>query len=92
MFQCLSRNAFPLLLNKKISDYCRNSTNESIRKLIERHNSEKEKPKFNFDINTSNENNNDNNNKNNHKEVSFINFIIFLSVSSIAFFLYKRIK
>jgi hypothetical protein len=82
MLSCFSRNSYPLILNKNLRDYCRNSTNESIKKIIERHNSEKDKPKIKIN----------NNDDDNNPVFNLLDFIFFLSVSSIAFFLYKRLK
>jgi len=87
MFSSLLRNSSPLFLNKNISEFCRNSTNESIRKLTEKNNIEKNKPKINFNFD---DNNNDDNNKKDN--FNFYEFIFFLTFSSIAFLLYKRIK
>lgn len=77
MFSFLSKNSYPLFFNKNLRDYCKNSTNESIKKMIERHNSEKNKPKIN---------------NGNNPEFKLSNFIYLFSLSYIAFFIYKRIK
>jgi hypothetical protein len=78
MFSCLLRNNSPLFLNKKFSDYCRDSRNESIRRLAE-----KNKPKIKFELNDNDDNNN---------AIVFYEFIFFITFTSLAFYLYKRLK
>jgi len=78
MFSFLSRNSYPLFLNKSLSEYCRSSTNESIKKMIERHNSKKDKPKIA--------------NNGNNPEFKLLDFIYLFSLSYIVFLMYKRIK
>jgi len=80
MFSRLLRNSSPLFLNKKFSDYCRESTNESITRLTK-----KNKPKFKFELN-------DNDDDNNNNTIVFYEFIIFITFTSLAFYLYKRLK
>jgi hypothetical protein len=78
MLNCLFKNPYPLILKKNLRDYCLNSTNKSIKNLIDRNNSKKDKYKLN---------NNDNNNP-----INLIDIIFVFSISTIAFLLYKRIK
>ena len=84
MLNCFFRQPYPITLNKSLSEYCRSSTNESIRKLTERYNSDKNKPKISLNFNDDDDNNN--------PKFNFYDFIFFLSVSTIVFFIYKRLK
>jgi hypothetical protein len=72
----------PKIFNQELHNYCLKSTNESIRKLVEKN--EKER-KFKFDdklfIASDNSNPNPNNN--------IITFLCFLSVSSILLYFYN---
>lgn len=76
----------PLYFNKSLRDYCTNTTNESIRKLTEKYNSEKRTFKFKNIL--------DNHDDEDPKipEFNFYTFLIFLSISSISFYFYKRLK
>jgi hypothetical protein len=74
-----NRNPF---YNKSLMDYCRKSTEESIKKLVER-----EKVKENIDFNITNLQvipNNNNNNNNNNNAIS--TFFIILSTSSFIYY------
>jgi hypothetical protein len=84
MFRCLLKNNSPLILNKKICDYYRNSTNESIRRLIEKNKSEKNKLETKIYLSS-------NDDKNNNNPIIY-KFIFFFTFTSIAFYLYKRLK
>lgn len=68
--------------NKTIGDYCRKSTNKSIQKFTEKYNLERNKPKF---INPFNEDEN-------NPKFNIYAFLTFLSISTISFFFYKRVK
>lgn len=81
MFNPLMRN--PLIFNKSLSEYCRNSTNESIRKLKEKYESKKYIP--NIKITYSSD-------ENDKPDFNFYVFLVFLSISSLSLFFYKRIK
>jgi hypothetical protein len=76
----------PLILNKSLSEYCKNSTNNSIRRLTEKYNLERNKPKIQFLLNDSDSDDDD------KPIINFYDLIIFLSISTIAFLFYKRIK
>jgi hypothetical protein len=77
--------------NKSLMDYCRKSTEESIKKFVERE-KEKNKVKENIDFNITNlqvlPNNNNNNNNNNAIGV----FFIILSTSSFIYYFLKTRK
>lgn len=81
MFNCFVRK--PLYpINKKLNDYCKKTMDDSIRKLNEKYNLERNKPKF---TNPFDDENNDKPNLN------IYGFITFLSISTIAFLFYKRL-
>lgn len=85
MLNCfVKRPTYPL--NKTLSDYCRNSTNESIRKLTDQHNLERNKLKIK-NIHYDDENNDDDKPK-----LDIYGFLIFLSFSMISIYIYKRLK
>jgi hypothetical protein len=70
------------LFNKTISDYCKNSTNESIKKITDKYNLERN----NLDIINPLEEDD------NTPKISVYSILVFLSISTIAFFFYKRVK
>jgi hypothetical protein len=75
------------LFNKTINDYCRHSTNESIKKITDRYNLERKKVQFKDIFNDEHEDKKD---KDNHTTCIYI--FSLLSISTLAFFLYKRLK
>lgn len=81
MLNCFNKR--PIYINKSLSDYCKKTTDESIRKLTEKYNKERYNPKKFVLID-------DNDDKNNN--FNFLNLIIFLSISSITICLYKRLN
>ena len=68
--------------NNKLNDYCNKITNESIQKLTEKYNLERNKIKI---LKFTNNDNNEVPNFNN-----FIKFLLFLSISSMTFYYYNR--
>jgi hypothetical protein len=73
----------PICVNRSLHDYCRKSTEESIRKQTEKYNLERNKPTLNpvfnkYDIN-------------NTPEFNIYTFLLFLSMSTISFYFYKRL-
>jgi hypothetical protein len=71
------------LFNKIINDYCRNSTNESIKTITDKYNLERNKPKIkNPFIDEDND----------KSKVGVFSILGFLTISTIVFFLYKRLK
>lgn len=74
----------PLYFNKSLSDYCTRTTNESIRKLTEKYNLERNKPKFKNPLQDDDDSE--------KPEFNFYHFLLFLSISSITIYFYKRIK
>jgi hypothetical protein len=73
----------PYLFNKTISDYCRNSTNESIKKITEKYNLERNK--FTV-INPFDD-------EDHYKpKINMYSILAFLSISTIAYLFYKRVK
>jgi hypothetical protein len=83
MFNCFLRQKYPLTFNKTLSDYCKNSTNEYIRKLTERYNSEK-KPKIKLKLNDYYDDDN--------PQFNYYGFFLFLSIFTITVHIYKRLK
>jgi hypothetical protein len=80
MLTCLKQ---PYLFNKNISDYCKNSTNESIKKITDKYYLERNRPTT---INPFDD-------EDDYKPtVNIYSIFIFLSISTMAFFLYKRVK
>jgi len=75
----------PIYFNKNLSDYCTSSTNESIRKIIEKLKLERSKPKIKVSFNDDDDNSE-------KPELNFFHFIAFLSISYGTYFFYKRIK
>jgi hypothetical protein len=75
------------IFNKKLHDYCLNSTNESIKKLSEKYNREKKYKDIELNLVTNDLNPNNSNNPNN----PIIPLFCFLSISSlIYYFFYSR--
>jgi len=71
----------PIRVNKTLHDYCKKSTEESIRKLTEQYNLERNKSK----IKSSFDNNNE-------PEFNYFLVLVFLSVTIFSFSFYKRLK
>jgi hypothetical protein len=78
---CVMRN--PIIFNKSLQDYCKKINEESIRKLSERYNLEKNKPKIKNLLE-----NDDSNNPN----YNYFSIIIFLSITMFSFSFYKRLQ
>ena len=74
----------PDYLSISLSEYCNRITNESIRKLTEKMNLERNKPKIKNAFKDD-----DNSGK---PEIKFFNYLLFLSVATMAIYFYKRIK
>jgi hypothetical protein len=71
-----------MYFNKSLSVYYNKITNDSIRKLTEKHNLERNKEKINNPLEDDGE-----------KPASdFYHFLFFLSISTIAIYFYKRLK
>ena len=68
--------------NKNMSDYCRKSTNESIQKLTEKYNLERNKTKITnpYDEDKC------------KPKINIYGFFTFLYISLMTFFFYKRLK
>ena len=86
MLHCFFRQPYPITLNKSLSEYCRSSTNESIRKLTERYNSEK-KTKIKLKLNDYYDDDDDDN-----PQFNYYGFFLFLSICTITLQIYKRLK
>jgi hypothetical protein len=71
--------------SKSIRDYCMNSTNEYIKKITQRYNLERNDKLIKI-------NNPLNDDKNDKPERKFDKLIIFLSISTIGLYLYRRLK
>lgn len=71
------------LFNKTINDYCRNSTNESIKKITDRYNLERNKLKIRTPFGDE---------KIDNPKIGIGSILIFLSISTLTFFFYKRVK
>ena len=74
----------PIYFNKNLSDYCTRTTNESIRKITEKHNLERNKVKFKNPLEEDDDSE--------KPEFNFYHFMLFLSISYVTYFFYKRIK
>lgn len=69
--------------NKKLYDYCKEITDNSIKKLTEKYRLERNTPKL-ADLLEDDDSSKPN--------FNFFNFIAFLSFSTLALYFYKRIK
>jgi len=72
----------PLYFNKHLRDYCIKTINDSIRKLPEISNLEQINPKYKKIL--------DKNDNPKPAKLNFYAFLIFLSISSISFYFYKK--
>ena len=70
--------------NKSLSEYCTKINNESIRKLTEKYNLERKKPKFKNPL--------EDEDGPKTPEFNFYHFLLFLSISSITIYFYRRVK
>lgn len=78
MLNCFQKR--PVIMNNiNISEYLKKSTNESIKKISD---------KFTLERNS----NKDNENNNNKLTITFCEVLWFLSISTLAMYIYKRIK
>ncbi len=82
MLNCYMKK--PLYFNIGLRDYCNKTTNESIRKLTEKYNLERKNPQYTKLIYDEDGNQTPN--------FDFLNFLFFLSVSSITFYFYRRLQ
>jgi hypothetical protein len=82
MFSCLMKR--PLYVNNSLKDYCSKSTNESIRKLTDKYNLERNKQKLEILL--------DDDDRDEIPEFNFLNLLFFLSISSVTFYFYKKLK
>jgi hypothetical protein len=69
-------------INKNFNDYCKKCMDDSIRKINENYNLERNKPKI---VNPFDNKNNDN------PDFNIYGFLTFLSISTITFLFYKRL-
>ena len=76
----------PVYFNKSLSEYCTKINNESIRKLTEKYNLERNKPKIKISLN-----NDDNEEDGNKPKFDIYDFLAFLSFSIISIYIYKRL-
>lgn len=74
----------PIYFNKSLSDYCNKTRNESIRKISEKYNLERNKVKFKNPLEEDDDSK--------KPEFNFYHFMLFLSISYVTYFFYKRIK
>ncbi len=74
----------PLYVNNSLKDYCSKSTNESIRKLTDKYNLERNKQKLEILL--------DDDDRDEIPEFNFLNLLFFLSISSVTFYFYKKLK
>ena len=81
MLNCFIKK--PLYVNNGLRDICTKSTNESVRKLTEKYNLERNKPNLDVLCNDTN---------NNRPKWNGLFFLLILSISSIPFFFYKRLN
>ena len=93
MLTCVDKFCFTN--NNVISEYCRKSTMDSIKKKIDYYNLERNKPKF---INKNTDENNTGGPvlvlalPDDIPKINLYAFFGFLSISTIGYFFYKRIK
>ncbi len=73
----------PISFNKSLQDYCKKINEESIRKLSDGYNLEKNKPKIKNILKNDNSNNPDYN---------YFGIIIILSITMFTFSFYKRLQ
>jgi hypothetical protein len=73
--------------NSTISKYCRSITQESIKKMTEKYNLEKERIAIKIPSD-----NDDNSNNSNNPNWNFNRLLIFISVSSLMIYFYKKLK
>lgn len=69
----------PVYFNKTLSEYCTKINNESIKKITEKYNFKTKNPLKDED-------------EPKKPEFNFYHFLLFLSISSITFYFYRRIK
>lgn len=84
MLNCFQRR--PLYFNKNLREYCTKTTNESIKKISEKYNLERNNLKFKNPFKNEYDEDDEESNFN------FYNFLLFLSITTISFYFYKRIK
>lgn len=82
------------LINNNLRNICTKSTNETIRKLTEKYNLEKKKPQFKTLIYDNDDGDGDGDE---FPKFYFLNLLLFLSISyvtisSVTFYFYKRLK
>ena len=82
MLNCFMKR--PFYVNNSLRDYCNKKTNESIRKLTEKYNLEGKSNNLKTLLNE------DDNNVD--PDFNYFPFLLFLSISTIAFYFYKRLK
>ena len=73
----------PIVMNQALYDYCKKSTQESVRKITEKYNLERNKPKINNPFTDSDSD---------KPNFNFYGFIAFLSMSTLGFVIYKRLR
>jgi len=71
------------LFDKTINNYCRHSTNQSIKRITDRYNLERNKVEIKNPFNDEDED---------KPRINIYSIFAFLSISTFAFFLYKRLK
>jgi hypothetical protein len=73
----------PNLINNTINDYCKNSINQNTKNIIEKYKSKKYTTKIKYQ---------EDDNFNYKPDNKIYIFLFLLSISSISFYFYKRIK
>lgn len=82
MLTCFQKRPI-IFYNKKLADYCRKTTEDSIKKITEKYNLERNKQKINNPLED------DDNDK---PKFNLYGFITFLSISTLAIYFYKRLQ
>jgi hypothetical protein len=82
MLSFLKKRSF--YFNKSLSEYCSGTTNESIRKLIEKYKLERNKQKIQNPLEYQDDPG--------KPYLNFYNLLLFLSISSITIYFYKKLK
>lgn len=85
MLNCIIKTRFSY--NKNLSEYCSKIKNETMRKLTEKYNLDRKNLK-----NLKYKNLIDYDNGSKYPEFNFYTLLLFLSISSITFYFYRRIN
>jgi hypothetical protein len=85
MLHSFMKKPLQINLNNNLREYCVKTTNDSIKKLTEKHNLERKIQK-NATLLL------DDDDSNNFAKFNFLHLLLFLSISSATLYFYKRLK